>query len=465
MTPPPTHPGPFGARTLARRRSARRAGLAAGLVAVATVVVAAPAAAHARWFAETAPGGDWGFFFSPVPLALTGTMIAVTVAWRLASRRLPTPELPFLAPLGRLAPWVPRLLAIHMGVSLLAFSVTGAFLTPAIPIDDVPGGVLAGVVQGLVGVWLVTGVYLRPAAAALVLLGPPVLLTAGPVQLLETADTLAVALFLAIVPPSHRGVGHVDPSGLQTRWAVFLLRLLVGVALITLAFAEKLTNPDLARNLLEEYPVMNLPQQLGLPVPVDVFIAFAGATEILFGLLIISGALPQVTVLVALVPFNLTLLVFGTTEVIGHLPVYGAFLALLAYGSSRDASSALPWFPRRADVREALTALHAWALGGVQTARDVAAGRRSPLAGLGLPGVDGAAAPLPGARAAGTGAAAAGRSALGGPTTSGATPTTAAAGGRLAVTGGPGARAAGGAGSAGGAGTADGAAAGGGDDR
>ena len=47
----------------------------------------------------------------------------------------------------------------------------------------------------------------------------------------------------------------------------------------------------------------------------------------------ISGALPQVAVLVAMVPFNATLLLFGQTELVGHLPVYGAFLALLVYGS------------------------------------------------------------------------------------------------------------------------------------
>ncbi|MBC7291562.1 MAG: hypothetical protein H5T83_09570, partial [Actinotalea sp.] len=321
------------------------------------VLAAGPAAAHARWFAEYATGGQWSFFFSPVPLALTAGVVTLAVLWRLVARRLPTPELPFLRFLGRLTPYVPRLLGIHMGVSLLAFSVTGAFLTPSLPLEEVPGGVVAGVVQGAVGIWLITGARLRPAALAVVLLGPPVLLAAGPVALLETADTLAVALFLAVLPPSDRTFGRVEPSVLHLRWAVFLLRVFVAVALVTLAFSEKLTNPQLARNLLTEFPQMNLPELLGLPVPVDVFIAFAGAMEILFGLLILSGALPQVTVLVALVPFNLTLLVFGTTETIGHLPVYGVFLALLVYGSDPRTAAALPWFPRGADVREGIAVL------------------------------------------------------------------------------------------------------------
>ncbi len=338
-------------------RPLARAAAATSLALAAAVVAAGPAAAHARWFAEHATGGQWSFFLSPVPLVLTAAVVGVAAVWRLVARRLPTPELPFLAPLGRLAPYVPRVLGIHMGVSLLAFSVTGAFLTPSLPLDEVPGGVLAGVVQGAVGIWLITGARLRPAALAVVLLGPPVLLAAGPVALLETADTLAVALFLAVLPPSDRTFGRVAPSPAHLRWAVLLLRVFVGVALITLAFSEKLTNPDLARNLLAEYPQLNLPDVLGVPVPVDVFVAFAGAMEILFGLLIISGALPQVTVLVALVPFNLTLLVFGTTETIGHLPVYGVFLALLVYGSDRRTAAALPWFPGRSDLLDARAAL------------------------------------------------------------------------------------------------------------
>jgi uncharacterized membrane protein YphA (DoxX/SURF4 family) len=184
-----------------------------------------------------------------------------------------------------------------------------------------------------------------------VLLGPPALLAAGPVALLETADTLAVALFLAILPPSDSTFGRVDADPVRLRWALFFLRLFVAVALVTLAFSEKFTNPELARNLLEVHPELNLFGLLGLPVSDELFIVLAGTIELLFGLLVLSGALPQVVVLVALVPFNLTLFIFGTTEVIGHLPVYGVFLALLVYGSHPATAAAVRWFPTVADVR------------------------------------------------------------------------------------------------------------------
>ncbi|MCL3861925.1 hypothetical protein [Actinotalea sp. K2] len=329
----------------------RRAATVAAVGLSAVVLTAGPASAHGKWFADHADGGDWGFFFSPLPLAVTVAVVVVTVLWRLVARRLPRPELAVLAPLGRLAPYIPRLLGIHLGVSLLAYSVTGGFLTPSLPLDEVPGGDFAGLVQGAVGIWLITGIRLRIPALGVVLLGPPALLAAGPVALLETADTLAVALFLVILAPSDATFGRVRPSPERLRWALFFLRVFVGVALITLAFSEKFTNPELARNLLEAYPELNVFELVGIPVGVETFIVIAGGIELLFGLLVLSGALPQVAVLVAMVPFNLTLFIFGTTEVIGHLPVYGVFLALLVYGSHRETAAAVPWLPSLEDLR------------------------------------------------------------------------------------------------------------------
>ena len=339
-------PAPVPSRTVPRR--AVRLALLTGVL---LLVGAGPATAHQRWFTENTPGGDWAFFFSPLPLAAAAGVVLVTVLWRLAAGRLPRPEIGLLRPLGRLAPFIPRLLAIHLGVSLLVFSVTGAFLTPSLPLHDVPGGVFAGVVQAAIGIWLITGVRLRSAALGVALLGPPALLAAGPVAVLETAGLLGIACFLAVLPPSDGTFGRVDATPERLRAALLLLRVGVAVALVTLAFSEKFTNPEMARATLEGYPQLNVLSAVGLDVPVDTFIVVAGAVELLFGLLVLSGAMPQVAVLVAMVPFNATLLIFGTTEVIGHLPVYGVFLTLLVYGSNPATASAVPWFPRRSELR------------------------------------------------------------------------------------------------------------------
>ena len=96
---------------------------------------------------------------------------------------------------------------------------------------------------------------------------------------------------------------------------------------------EKLASPQLALTSSPRNPELNLAQRSGLGMSDLQFVRFAGAVEVLFGLLLISGALPQVIVVAAGIPFNATLWFFGTSELLGHLPIYGTMLVLLVYGS------------------------------------------------------------------------------------------------------------------------------------
>lgn len=300
---------------------------------------------HERWFVPSTPGGDWGFFLSPLPLLLVTAVVGVTLVWRLVATRVEGPELRVLAPLGRLVPWVPRLLGVHLGVALLALAATGAFLTPAVDLHG-PAGTALLLGEAALGIWLVTGVRLRPAAILVLALGPVLGLTSGPMALLECANLAAVAAFLVVAPPGEDRYGAAELSAGQTRWALFLLRVGVGVALVALAFTEKFTNPVMAVHTLEQFPSLNVFELVGLHVTSTTFVVVAGSVELLFGLLVISGALPQVAVLVAAVPFNATLVLFGQSELVGHLPVYGVFLALLVYGSSARTAALVPWLPR-----------------------------------------------------------------------------------------------------------------------
>lgn len=301
---------------------------------------------HERWFVEHTPGNDWSFFLSPLPLTLTVLMIGVTVAWRWTALRLPDPELGFLRPLGRLAPWVPRILGIHLGVTLLALAATGAFVTPSV--HDLHGATGSALLlaEAALGIWLVTGVRVRPAAALTLALGPALAFFAGSVALLECANLAAVAAFLVVLPPGPDGHGRVAAS-YRLRPALLLLRVGVGLALVSLAFSEKFTNPAMATETLRDYPALDVFALVGIHLAPTTFVAVAGAIELLFGLLVLSGAMPQVAVLVAMVPFNATLALFGQTELVGHLPVYGVFLALLVYGSDEESAPLVRWLPAR----------------------------------------------------------------------------------------------------------------------
>lgn len=307
--------------------------------------------AHESWFTDARPPYDWGFAVQPASLLLIGGALLVALAWWLADRRLPRPELPFLRPLGRLAPFIPRLLGIHAGVSLLAQAARGTYLAPSLELPSNGFGAAVAIAEGVVGVWLITGFRIRPAAALLVAAGPVGMPAFGIVPVLERVDLLGIALFLAMLPPRETPGGAVDAGPRRVAPPLFALRLMVGGSLVILALTEKLARPELALEFLDRFPAFNILRVMGLEVGDVLFIRIAGAVELLFGLLILSGALPQLAVILAGIPFNATLFFLGTEELIGHLPIYGAMLALLVYGSSPDLAPATRWFPRSTSDR------------------------------------------------------------------------------------------------------------------
>ena len=199
--------------------------------------------------------------------------------------------------------------------------------------------------------WLVSGFRVRPAAALTLALGPALAVFAGPVASWSQPGRGGR---LPRESPGGYAPAVSDPAGCT---ALLVLRLGVGVALVSLAFSEKF-NPAMATHTLAEYPALDVFAWVGLDVAPATFVAVAGAVELLFGLLVISGALPQVAVLVAMVPFNATLALFGQTELVGHLPVYGVFLALLVYGSDPRPPRTCAGC-RRGGVCEAVTATRA----------------------------------------------------------------------------------------------------------
>jgi hypothetical protein len=307
--------------------------------------------AHALWFTETRPPYDAAFAVETLSLlALAGAIVGALV-WRIAARSFPRPELGFLGVFGALGPWIPRLLGIHAGVSLLALASRSEFFVPTFQLPDTWWGIGLGILEGVVGVWLISGWKVRPAAVMLVLAGPLGMLGFGIVPILERADLLGIGLFLALLPPDDtRPGGRVLVEPERVRTALFALRVLVGGTLILLAYTEKLARPELSLEFLDRYPAFNILQVvgdlLGFQVSDLVFVQFAAGVEILFGLLLISGALPQLTVIAAGIPFNATLFFLGATELIGHLPIYGAMLALLVYGSRVDTAPVCSWLPR-----------------------------------------------------------------------------------------------------------------------
>jgi hypothetical protein len=326
--------------------------------AVLSALTAAPALAHEAWFVEhpTSYPLDWSALRSPLTVAGVLAAVAVAALWRAVAARAPRPELGVLHPLARLVPWVPRLLGVHLGVSLLALSARGAVLDPSVHAGSGTAAALVLLPQVAVGTLLVVGVWVRPAALAVVAAGPVLVVLHGPRGLLLCAVLVGIALFLALVPPRRSARGTAALDGPSLRLALLALRAGTAVSLISLAVAEKLANPAMGAAMIEQQPVLNLLSPLG--VSTASFVLLAGCVELLFGLLVLSGAAPQVVGLVAAVPFTASLALFGGTELVGHLPVYGVLLVLVVLGSDRDTTGSLSWVPGRS-VRPPATAVSA----------------------------------------------------------------------------------------------------------
>ena len=313
--------------------------------------------AHETWFETAHHPADWGFAGETTTLLLLLAVVALTVVVRLASRAVPGLDVPFLA---RLVPWMPFAVRMHLAVSLVGLLSLGVYLSPAMDLQADVAGIALGATMAAVAILMATGWHTREAAWLLIAAGPLGMLEFGLWPVLQRIDLLGLAVFVLLAGPGRWSADVESGAATETSReaaarAVWALRVGAGVALIVVAFTEKLANPAMALAFLADHPQFNVAQQAGIGMSDLEFARAAGAIEVLFGLLLISGALPQAIVLIAGVPFNATLWFFGTTELVGHLPVYGAMLVLLVYGSDPAlrprVSDLLPGAGGRRDAR------------------------------------------------------------------------------------------------------------------
>jgi hypothetical protein len=303
--------------------------------------------AHEMWFDSEHFPLDWSFAGQRATLAFLVVAVILTLSVRVIARTWPGLDAPAI---GRLAPYMPFAVRLHLAVSLIGLLSMGVYLSPAMDLHANAAGILLGVVMAVVAIGMATGWHARAAAALLVAAGPLGMLEFGVSPVLQRIDVLGLAVFVLCTGAGRWSADYeqgrsADPSFGSAERAIWALRVGAGVALIVVAFVEKLANPALALDFLAHHPQFNVARELGIAMTDLQFVRMAGAIEVLFGLLLISGALPQICVLVAGVPFNATLWFFGTTELVGHLPVYGAMLVLLVYGSDAKLRDAVrrPW--------------------------------------------------------------------------------------------------------------------------
>ena len=301
---------------------------------------------HERWFLDETKFpvqfGTWSSPNSLIPIAVAvGITVIATVVYRARGRRSVVPG-PIALGMPwenyvRLLSWVPLVIGVHMGVTLLVSGVSRQLFVPNLELPvNLLGGVL-GMVEIAIALSFIYGALARPAAAALAVLWIVGMLVFGPLRLIEHTEILGIAFFLFA---TGRGPLAFDmafeklnkPVKPLIPYAVPVLRVALGIGLTVVAFTEKLWNIPMGLAFLSEHHFNFFPY-IGLPGIDDTkFLLIAGTVELLVGLMLIAGTYVRLIIIVTLIPFNLTLPFLGWRELVGHLPTYGILALLLLWG-------------------------------------------------------------------------------------------------------------------------------------
>lgn len=306
--------------------------------------------AHVKWFTDPRlHPTDYGLLLSAAVIAAFLIAISAAGIAYLIQHRVPEPKA--IASLERYANTGPLALRLALGVALIAAAAAGWLFVPSLSLDQDPVGIALRGVETACGFLLVAGLFTRYAAIVLAVLGVVAMVPFNIESILEQVHILGIAVYLVIAGPGHvsldarRQADRSIEDDKAPAAAITLLRIAMGFGLAYGALTEKLLNPPLAQALLDQRPFLNVLHPLGVSDPV--FIWLAGVTELVIGVVILSGQITRPVMAVGFGLFSITLIVFGLPEFIGHLPYYGIMLTLFI---APDANS---WRVKRALQRAA----------------------------------------------------------------------------------------------------------------
>jgi uncharacterized membrane protein YphA (DoxX/SURF4 family) len=221
------------------------------------------------------------------------------------------------------------------GAFFLIAGTHGYLFSPNLSMDSgIP--YLLIVLQILIGIAFLAGVYARVAALALILLWAAGFLYTEALFMFEDIWVLSTALFIFVMGSDYfslvpfRALAHIGHRFQE--YALPLLRVGTGATLLVLGFSEKILRPELGVNFLEQHH-WNFMQLLGFEWYTDyLFTLSAGAVESLLGLIFILGVTTRLNALVLGVFFTTPLFILGPVELAGHLPHFAAVVLLLLFG-------------------------------------------------------------------------------------------------------------------------------------
>lgn len=304
---------------------------------------------HERWFLDETMFpvrfDTWSTRDSLIPIAVAVGITAIaTTIYRIRGRHNVVPG-PIQLGMPwenyvRLLTWVPLVIGVHMGVTLLVSGVSRQLLIPNLVLPlNLLGGVL-GMIEIAIALSFIYGALARPAAVALGVIWLIGTIVFGPLRLIEHTEILGIAFFIYA---TGRGPLAFDqaldrlnkPVARLIPYAVPVLRIALGIGLVVVAFTEKIWNIPMALAFLQEHNFNFFPYIGMTAIDDKTFVLIAGTVELVVGLMLLAGTYVRLVIIITLIPFNLTLPFMGWRELVGHLPTYGILALLLLWGDER----------------------------------------------------------------------------------------------------------------------------------
>ena len=313
--------------------------------------------AHVKWFVPVDEGPGAGFV--PYSLHDTAVIVWIVIALFLVSfsvfldSRLPS--IPIVN--TKVRKDIVSILRFCTGMSLLLTAYDGSVVAPHYTMDGGLGVALL-VLEGLIGILLMSNHYLFQTSILMLILFAGLIIKLGFVETIEYWNFIGIALFLMFNNfRSAKNIARFKP------YSVPALRIFTGIALITLGLTEKLLGAEYGEAFIAQYD-WNFMARLGFENYSDrLFVLSAGFMEVVFGTILILGTTTRLNVLVVsgfMLTSNITFLVQGHNdaalmELIGHLPIIATAIICIFFGYGQRMKVTSLLRKERRDVGDAMT--------------------------------------------------------------------------------------------------------------
>lgn len=305
------------------------------LLALCAMLFVLPSYAHVKWFIN--PNMRAPATYQPYTLSDTHVLVWIAIALFIIGSSIFLDTILPDTTIGQktLGKDVVEILRIFTGMSLMLTAYEGNLIAPHLPAYGWLGTVLI-LLEAFIGIMFIANRFLNHAALLVLLLFLGVFVQHNFISVIEYINLMGIALFFLFNNlPSQAASDKLKP------YAIDVLRIFTGVALIVLGVTEKLYGAVLGQEFIAQYE-WNFMPMLGFDFFTDrLFVLSAGVMEVVFGTILILGTTTRINTLVVssfMLLSNSVFLVLNNQEaalmeLIGHMPIIGTALVLILFGS------------------------------------------------------------------------------------------------------------------------------------